>query len=52
MSEASRATFQFQGGPMSQGEAVQFENDVLFDKSLKVRKYDEMGKKEGLKVKV
>ena len=52
MSEASRATFNFQGGPMSQVEAVQFEKDILFGKSLQVRKYDEMGKEPGLKIKV
>ena len=37
---------------MSQVEAVQFEKDILFGKSLQVRKYDEMGKEPGLKIKV
>ena len=52
MSEASRQTFQFQGGPMTPQEACQFEQDTLFDKSLQVRKYDELGKEPGTSIKV
>ena len=52
MSEASRRTFEFQGGPMDRNEALDFERDPLFKKSLQVRKYDELGKQKGLKIKV
>ena len=52
MSEASRQTFQFQGGPMTPQEACQFERDTLFEKSLQVRKYDELGKEPGTDIKV
>ena len=52
ISEASRQTFQFQGGPMTQQEACQFERDTLFEKSLQVRKYDELGKEPGTSIKV
>ena len=52
MSEASRKTFEFQGGPMNQSEALDFERDPLFEMSLQVRKYDELGKQKGLATKV
>lgn len=46
LSEASRKTLEYQGGPMNQKEAWYFENDELFDLSLKMRIWDELAKEE------
>jgi phosphonate degradation associated HDIG domain protein len=46
LSEASRKTLEYQGGPMSKMEACNFENDELFELSLKMRTWDEMAKEE------
>lgn len=44
LSEASKATLQFQGGPMSAKEANLFEKNPMFDVSLLMRKWDELAK--------
>lgn len=44
LSEASKATLQFQGGPMSAVEAGLFEKNPMFDVSLLMRKWDELAK--------
>jgi 2-amino-1-hydroxyethylphosphonate dioxygenase (glycine-forming) len=44
LSEASRKTLQYQGGVMTAGEADEFERDVLFEVSIRMRKWDELAK--------
>ena len=44
LSEASRKTLEFQGGVMSAKEADAFERDILFDTSIRMRKWDELAK--------
>lgn len=44
LSEASKATLDYQGGVMSKTEAMAFEKDALFEISLKMRTWDEMAK--------
>jgi phosphonate degradation associated HDIG domain protein len=44
LSEASKATLDYQGGVMSKTEAMAFENDELFEISLKMRTWDEKAK--------
>lgn len=44
LSSASRETLKLQGGPMSEREALEFENDPLFHDSLLLRKWDELAK--------
>ena len=51
LSEASKKTLEYQGGPMSAEEALLFERNPLFAKSLKVREYDEKSKLKNLKLK-
>ena len=51
LSEASKTTLKYQGGPMSQPEAEEFENHPFFDDILKIRKYDEMSKIKGKEIK-
>lgn len=46
LSEASKATLEFQGGKMTEDEAVRFENDLLFALSIKMREWDETAKEE------
>ena len=46
LSEASRQTLVYQGGPMSALEAEAFELDPLFEASLKMRTWDEEAKLE------
>ncbi|GMQ24607.1 HD domain-containing protein [Algoriphagus sp. oki45] len=46
LSEASRQTLVFQGGPMDDLEAEKFEKDPLFEASLKMRTWDEEAKLE------
>jgi phosphonate degradation associated HDIG domain protein len=48
LSVASKATFEFQGGKMTVDEAVRFENDPLFDLSIKMREWDETAKEESI----
>jgi 2-amino-1-hydroxyethylphosphonate dioxygenase (glycine-forming) len=50
LSEASLQTLGYQGGPMSEEEAMAFEQDPLFELSLKMRTWDEEAKLENLPV--
>ena len=45
LSEASKKTLQFQGGIMTEDEAVAFEEDDLFDQYVAIRRWDEQAKK-------
>lgn len=44
LSHASKQTLEFQGGRMSAEEASTFENDPLFEMSIRMRKWDELAK--------
>lgn len=44
LSKASLQTLIYQGGPMNSDEAKAFENDPLFELSLKMRTWDELAK--------
>jgi phosphonate degradation associated HDIG domain protein len=46
LSEASKETLRYQGGPMSIEEATEFEQDPLFTASIKLREWDELAKEE------
>lgn len=48
LSAASKKTLEYQGGVMSQDEAMNFENDELFELSLKMRTWDELAKEENV----
>ena len=48
LSEASRITLTFQGGPMSADEAAVFESNPLFESVLRMRTYDELAKEAGV----
>ncbi len=50
LSVASKATLEFQGGKMTQNEAVRFENDPLFILSIKMREWDETAKEENVQL--
>jgi phosphonate degradation associated HDIG domain protein len=50
LSEASKQTLAFQGGPMNKNEAIQFENDPLFESMIQMRRWDEMAKEENATV--
>ena len=51
LSEASKKSLKFQGGIMNNEEAKEFECVKFFESSIKLRKFDEVAKKEGLKIK-
>ena len=51
LSEASKASLKLQGGVMSNKEAKEFEGNEFFENSIKLRKFDEIAKKNGLKIK-
>lgn len=44
LSEASKQTLTYQGGVMSAEEAKTFEEDILFDVSIRMRRWDELAK--------
>ena len=44
MSDASKQTLVFQGGPMSEVEATNFEKCEMFETFIKFRSYDEQAK--------
>ena len=46
LSEASKRTLDFQGGPMTEEEAAAFEQYPLFDLIIRMRKWDEQAKVE------
>lgn len=50
LSEASRRTLEYQGGVMSAAEADAFEADPLCALSLRMRRWDELAKKEAVPV--
>ena len=50
LSEASKKTLIYQGGPMNEEEILTFEKDELFDLSLKIRDYDDKAKIKDKKI--
>lgn len=46
LSPASKETLVFQGGMMTEAEAIAFENDPLFERYILLRKWDEQAKAE------
>lgn len=48
LSEASKETLKFQGGPMTAEETTAFETDPLFRLSIKLRAWDEAAKEENV----
>ena len=50
LSDGSKNTLRYQGGPMSEVEAVLFERDPLFKTSLKMREYDERSKEQNIQL--
>lgn len=48
LSEASKETLRFQGGPMNEEEAVRFRRDPLFEKHILLRRIDERAKIPGM----
>ena len=48
LSEASKRTLEFQGGRMTAEEASNFEQDPLFDVSIRMRQWDELAKEENV----
>ena len=51
LSEASKTSLKLQGGIMNDEEAKEFESNEFFEKSIKLRKFDEVAKKPGQKIK-
>ena len=51
LSKASKISLKMQGGAMSNEEAEKFETNKFFECSIKLRKFDEMAKSSGLKIK-
>lgn len=47
LSDASKKTLEYQGGPMTEEEAAAFEQYPLFDLIIKMRNWDEQAKIEG-----
>ena len=47
LSDASKKTLEYQGGVMSQDEAIEFENDPFFEDYIKMRTLDDLAKIEG-----
>lgn len=45
LSEASRLSLRLQGGPMSGSEATAFEKKAGFENALRLRRYDDLGKR-------
>ena len=50
-SEASKVSLKLQGGIMNNEEAQKFESNKFFKSSIKLRKFDEVAKKIGVKIK-
>lgn len=50
LSDASRATLQYQGGKMDESEAKRFEKHPLFEISILLRKWDEKAKERSVPV--
>ena len=51
LSEPSKTSLKLQGGIMNNEEAEKFERNNFFENSIKLRKFDEVAKKSGLKIK-
>ena len=51
LSKASKISLKLQGGIMNDEEAKKFESNKFFKNSIKLRKFDEMAKKSGVKIK-
>jgi len=51
LSKASKISLKLQGGVMSEKEAKEFEDNEFFENSIKLRKFDEIAKKSGQKIK-
>lgn len=51
LSEASKQTLEYQGGPMTEEEAQAFRNDPLFQQYIQLRIWDDMGKETDMAVK-
>ena len=51
LSKASKISLKLQGGIMNNEEAKKFESNKFFKNSIKLRKFDEIAKKSGLKIK-
>src|SRR3546814_18443204 len=51
LSDASKKTLEFQGGPMSAKEARDFESEPMMEAWLKIRYWDADGKETGVPVK-
>ena len=52
LSEASKISLDLQGGVMSDAESIEFQKNNYFDSSIKLKKFDDGGKKAGLKIKL
>lgn len=50
LSDASKQTLEYQGGKMSIKEMTDFENNEDFDEILRIRYYDDNGKKIGIEI--
>lgn len=50
LSEASKMTLKFQGGPMDAEEALAFEADPMMDQYIRIRLWDDLGKEVDLPV--
>ena len=50
LSDASKETLKYQGGPMSHQELIDMETDDDFLNILKVRKYDDMAKEKNMEI--
>lgn len=50
LSEASKVTLHYQGGPMNETEATAFRNHPYFEKFIQLRIWDDMGKEAGIPV--
>ena len=51
LSKASKISLKLQGGVLNEKEAKEFEKGEFFENSIKLRKFDEVAKKFGLKIK-
>ena len=51
LSDASKVSLKLQGGILNNEETKEFENNEFFENSIKLRKFDEVAKKTGLKIK-
>jgi len=50
LSDASKATLQYQGGPMNAEEASMYENDPLIKEYIRIRYWDDLGKETDMPV--